>query len=154
MTYSKLILSVALFLLAVGNIAFFSHLLEAYPLSLENLPYLLSLVVLFGSFYASFAREHKSLRYYANPSYYLYSIGESVGKLFKGAPQVLKLVGEDAKIPETDEDRELVILVVGETARADHFSLNGYERETNPLLLKEKDLLRSDEVTDSQERGR
>jgi lipid A ethanolaminephosphotransferase len=28
----------------------------------------------------------------------------------------------------------LVILVVGETARADHFSLNGYPRETNPEL--------------------
>jgi lipid A ethanolaminephosphotransferase len=29
-------------------------------------------------------------------------------------------------------------MVVGETARADHFSLNGYSRETNPLLKKEK----------------
>ncbi len=30
-----------------------------------------------------------------------------------------------------------MILVVGETARADHFSLNGYQRKTNPLLEKE-----------------
>lgn len=29
-------------------------------------------------------------------------------------------------------------MVVGEAARADHFSLNGYERETNPLLKKEE----------------
>jgi lipid A ethanolaminephosphotransferase len=29
-------------------------------------------------------------------------------------------------------------MVVGETARADHFSLNGYERETNPRLQKEE----------------
>ncbi len=29
-----------------------------------------------------------------------------------------------------------MVLVVGETARADHFSLNGYERETNPELSK------------------
>jgi lipid A ethanolaminephosphotransferase len=33
-----------------------------------------------------------------------------------------------------------VILVVGETARADHFSLNGYERSTNPYLEK-KDVI-------------
>jgi len=44
------------------------------------------------------------------------------------------VVGADAVIPPTDLTRELVILVVGETARADHFSLNGYERDTNPRL--------------------
>jgi lipid A ethanolaminephosphotransferase len=44
------------------------------------------------------------------------------------------VVGADALIPPTDQTRELVILVVGETARADHFSLNGYERDTNPRL--------------------
>ena len=30
-----------------------------------------------------------------------------------------------------------MIFVVGETARSDHFSLNGYKRKTNPLLEKE-----------------
>ncbi|MEJ2467117.1 MAG: phosphoethanolamine transferase domain-containing protein, partial [Candidatus Thiodiazotropha sp.] len=49
MTYSKLILFVALFLLAVGNFAFYSHLLEVYPLTLKSLPYLLSLTVLLAS---------------------------------------------------------------------------------------------------------
>ncbi len=43
----------------------------------------------------------------------------------------------DAKIPPSDVDRELVILVVGETARADHFSLNGYGKKTNAYLEKE-----------------
>ena len=40
-------------------------------------------------------------------------------------------------MPESDPHRELVVLVVGETARADHFSLNGYGRETNPRLAGE-----------------
>ena len=31
----------------------------------------------------------------------------------------------------------MIILVIGETARADRFSLNGYSKETNPLLKKE-----------------
>jgi len=30
----------------------------------------------------------------------------------------------------------LLVLVIGETARADHFSLNGYPRDTNPELAK------------------
>ena len=33
-------------------------------------------VVLFSDYYASFFREHKPLRYYANPSYYIYSTGK------------------------------------------------------------------------------
>ncbi|MCL2567662.1 MAG: sulfatase-like hydrolase/transferase [Alphaproteobacteria bacterium] len=34
-----------------------------------------------------------------------------------------------------------VVLVIGETARADRFSLSGYSRETNPLLEKRKNLV-------------
>ena len=32
----------------------------------------------------------------------------------------------------------LFVVVVGETARADHFSLNGYDRDTNPELAARK----------------
>jgi lipid A ethanolaminephosphotransferase len=47
-----------------------------------------------------------------------------------------------ANILETeDAHAELVILVVGETARADHFSLNGYQRNTNPRLSVEANLI-------------
>ncbi|MDI9348340.1 MAG: sulfatase-like hydrolase/transferase [Methylacidiphilales bacterium] len=38
---------------------------------------------------------------------------------------------EDSQLPL------LVVLVIGETARAKNYSLNGYERETNPLLRSE-----------------
>jgi glucan phosphoethanolaminetransferase (alkaline phosphatase superfamily) len=36
---------------------------------------------------------------------------------------------------------EVVVLVIGESARGDHFSLNGYSRETNPLLAKRGQLV-------------
>ncbi len=36
-----------------------------------------------------------------------------------------------------DDDKEVVVLVIGESARRDHFSLYGYQRETNPLLQKD-----------------
>ncbi len=101
----------------------------------------LTLIVLmllpFSKFYTSFLREHKPLRYYTNPTYYIYSIGEYIASSFNGGKPALIPIGTDAKIPETDTDRELVILVIGEAARADRFSLNGYQRETNPLLEKE-----------------
>lgn len=97
----------------------------------------LVVLVAFNKNYTSFFREHKPLRYYANPAYYLYSIGHYVQKSLSHPYTGLQVIGKDAAIPVTDADRELVILVVGEAARWDHFSLNGYARETNPLLKKE-----------------
>jgi len=94
-------------------------------------------VVIFGGYYASFFREHKPLRLYSNPSYYLYSLVKTIGKFTIHASMPLLAIAQDAKIPASDIHRELVILVVGETVRADHFSLNGYQRQTTPLLEQE-----------------
>ncbi len=94
-------------------------------------------VLIFSKFYTSFLREHKPLRYRTNPTYSLYSMGKYLNNKFKDLNIELKPIGKDAKIPETDTDRELIILVIGEAARVDRFSLNGYPRETNPLLKNE-----------------
>lgn len=95
---------------------------------------IVGLVLLFGGFYASFAREHKPLRSYANPTYPLYSAIKYASSQFASpADKTVASIGTDARTA-THKHRDLVILVIGETARADHFSLNGYGRETNPLL--------------------
>jgi lipid A ethanolaminephosphotransferase len=90
-----------------------------------------------SDFYFSFFREHKQLRYYANPTSYIYSISKFIAHHLESGKVIVKPIGTDARISKTDTDRELIILVVGETARADRFSLNGYNKETNPLLKKE-----------------
>jgi lipid A ethanolaminephosphotransferase len=97
----------------------------------------------FSQFYASFFREHKPLRYHTNPTYWIYSIGKYAKQTVKSGPVVITPIGMDANInlEKEDEEKELVILVVGEAARADRFSLNGYKRETNPLLKQEKNLV-------------
>lgn len=90
-----------------------------------------------SKFFASFLREHKSLRYYSNPAYPLFSGINFFVKRTKQDDKMI-VIGEDAKILETDKDRDLVIMVLGETARTDRFSLNGYSKKTNPYLEKEK----------------
>ncbi len=40
-----------------------------------------------------------------------------------------------------------VVLIIGESAREKNFSINGYKRETNPLLSKEKNLLSFKDVS-------
>ncbi len=91
-------------------------------------------IVIYGDFYSSFIREHKELRYYSNPGGYINAAANFAGHLSHAKAHALHPEGLDAHIPETDTHRELIVMVVGETARADHFSLNGYSRETNPLL--------------------
>jgi lipid A ethanolaminephosphotransferase len=93
----------------------------------------------FTSSFFSFWREHKITRFYANPTYTVYSVIKYATQQINIAKVVpLKLIAQDAVIRESPSKRtELIIMVVGETARADRFSLNGYHRETNPLLVKQ-----------------
>ena len=50
---------------------------------------------------------------------------------------------EEVKLPDgriTDNEKAVVVLVIGESARKANFQLYGYQRDTNPLLSKQKDL--------------
>jgi len=91
----------------------------------------------FSKYYTSFFREHKPLRYSVNPMYWMYSTGKYINKTFNTGEIVVRPIGLDAQIEASDTPKKLVIMVVGEAARADHFSLNGYKRETNPKLQQE-----------------
>ena len=104
----------------------------------------------FGDQYASFFRQHKEVRSYANPITPIYStikLGENyVNEL--GHPDTFTLHATDAKrvAPTSSTTNssaakpKLMVFVVGETARADHFGLNGYTRNTTPLLSKQSNL--------------
>lgn len=98
---------------------------------------IIAMLVLFSRFYTSFFREHKPLRYYTNPSYYLYSAGKYIGRTFRSGSAAIQVIGEDARKTASGTGRKLIVLVVGEAVRADRLSLNGYQRQTFPLLEKE-----------------
>jgi lipid A ethanolaminephosphotransferase len=93
----------------------------------------------FSAGYASFIREHKITRAYLNPTYFSYSVFKYLKELATSTSVVtLAPIAKDAVEMEPRHKNELIILVVGETARADRFSLNGYSRETNPELKKQQ----------------
>ncbi len=95
----------------------------------------------FSRFYTSFFREHKPLRFYTNPTYYIYSLGKYIGNTFH-IQEELKPLGRDAAVIDGKSGRKkLLVIVVGEAARSDRFSLNGYQRQTNPLLEKEEGIV-------------
>jgi lipid A ethanolaminephosphotransferase len=103
---------------------------------------IIAAVLPLSAHYSSFIREHKMVRYYANPVFPIYSsIRFLAGATTNKQAEPLKQLGLDAKPQAGDMHRELMILVIGETARADHFSLYGYSKTTNPELSKVKDLV-------------
>jgi lipid A ethanolaminephosphotransferase len=61
-------------------------------------------------------------------------------------PRVLEPLAADARREPVGKGRLVFVLVLGETATASHFSLNGYERDTNPEL-RARDVLNFPRVT-------
>ena len=92
-----------------------------------------------GDFYASYLREHTHLRYFSNPLSPLYGAIRYVDSQIIGQRQeAFKIIAPDARrLANSNSKPQLSVLVVGETARADHFGLNNYHRNTTPLLAKE-----------------
>lgn len=85
--------------------------------------------------YTGFIREHKALRYYSNPLSMIYGASRFLNQEFgTQGSAVRQPVGLDAHVSRNDNRRKLLVLVAGEAARGDHWQLNGYERNTNPLL--------------------
>ena len=99
---------------------------------------LIVFIVIFSlsKFYTSFLREHKILRFYIAPTHFIASVENYIKKTY-ATQMEFKIIGNDAKQISTGEKRKLVIMVVGEAVRSDRMSLNGYEKNTNPLLSQE-----------------
>jgi lipid A ethanolaminephosphotransferase len=97
-----------------------------------------------GGFYASLFREHRPLRNYTNPYYWVRNtIGYVKRAVRRSAADIKRQpigIGSRAHREEGEKPR-LVIFAVGEATRADHFGLNGYERQTTPLLSKRDNLV-------------
>lgn len=92
--------------------------------------------------YAPFFRNNKDIVKTLVPSNVVASVINNV-KNYIDARQPFVQIGLDAhKTTAFAEQpkKTLLILVLGETARAENFSLGGYEKNTNPLLSKRDNL--------------
>jgi lipid A ethanolaminephosphotransferase len=97
-----------------------------------------SLLLVFADV-ASLMRNQRELRYLITPGNVVASMAGNIwGRAKRPAGQGLLVVGPDAKAAAAPPGRkpQLFVLVVGETARAQNFSLNGYSRQTDPELAR------------------
>lgn len=95
--------------------------------------------------FASVFREHRELRLTLTPSNYVGAVVRYVRKARQQVPIVAAPYGDDAKrapaLVAVRPRKSVTVLVIGETARAANFSLNGYSRPTNPRLAKVSGLI-------------
>lgn len=102
----------------------------------------LLLILSLSDYYSSFFRNHKEVRFLANPLGFV-NAGVSLLKENSQRPVVINPISHDAQLGAGTIRQTkplLIIFVVGETARAANFGLNGYQRNTTPLLAQ-KDII-------------
>ncbi|EHG5981434.1 TPA: phosphoethanolamine transferase EptA [Escherichia fergusonii] len=100
---------------------------------------ILLIAALFYKDYASLFRNNKELVKSLSPSNSIVASWSWYSHQ-RLAHLPLVRIGEDAHrnpLMQQGERKNLTILIVGETSRAENFSLNGYPRDTNPRLAKD-----------------
>ncbi|MDQ1813889.1 phosphoethanolamine--lipid A transferase [Massilia sp. CCM 9210] len=106
------------------------------------------LLFLFFKSLAPALREHRELRYLLAPTNYIQAINGYI-KQQRAQALVMAPLGMDATkrvVGSGNRQRSVTLIVVGETARAANFSLNGYARATNPKLSAQPGLLNFTDV--------
>jgi len=100
---------------------------------------LIGLAVLpFSREMASTARNHAQLRHLATPGNLFNAVSGYIKHSQPTEPVVVKPLGVDSHTGSraTDGKPRLLVIVIGESARAASFSLGGYARDTNPELAR------------------
>ena len=88
---------------------------------------------------AALMRNHKELRYLITPANAIWSLGSVLAADARGAAQPRQPIGLDAAPGPTwaaSRKPRVLVIVVGETVRADNWGLNGYARQTTPRLAQ------------------
>jgi lipid A ethanolaminephosphotransferase len=99
-----------------------------------------SLGYFFYGDYTSIYRNNRQLRYLINPVNLVDSSISNLKHKLRGQHPLIP-VGADATItanPNKSGKKNLTVLVLGETARAANFALDGYSRPTDPYLSRQK----------------
>jgi lipid A ethanolaminephosphotransferase len=87
--------------------------------------------------FAGLMRNHTQLRYLINPLNSVYALGKLASPSAAHASGPARPLGQDAHLGASavpNARPPLLILVLGETARSGNFGINGYARNTTPLL--------------------
>ncbi|MCE9847289.1 phosphoethanolamine transferase [Aeromonas allosaccharophila] len=88
--------------------------------------------------YASVGRNNKSLAKEIVPANYVHGLYKYGRDVLFATPIPYQHLGTDARVVARGKKPTLMFLVVGETARSQNYSLNGYGKATNSFTAKEQ----------------
>ena len=101
-----------------------------------------SLAGVFYKDYASVGRNNRTLNLEIVPTNYLYSAFQYMNHRYFTKKMPFQSIGNDAKlVQKSGEKPNLVFLVIGETARAQNQSSNGYAKPTNEYTQATPDVV-------------
>ena len=97
---------------------------------------------------SALARNHREVRYLVTPANYVVSLSNVLLAAPPGASKPLQPIGEDAReMPRAEAGHpRLLVFVLGETARAQNWGLDGYLRQTTPQLAAMHDVINFPDV--------
>jgi lipid A ethanolaminephosphotransferase len=111
----------------------------ALKITAVSIPLVFAVLFPFWGTFLSTFREHGELKLSLIPVNITSAMTKYLGGGTVLSPVAVAPFGEDAirhKTVALGQHKSVLVIVVGETARADHFSLNGYQRTTSPQLSK------------------
>lgn len=94
--------------------------------------------------YASTFRNHREFRSLINPTNFILAVDKTIRNQFEQAKIEIVPISQHVSlgaIASNKKHRTITIFVAGETARAQEFHLDGYARQTTPLLETQADLI-------------
>ena len=107
-----------------------------------------SIAGVFYKDYASVGRNNRTLNLEIVPTNYLYSAFQYMNHRYFTPKMPFQTIGNDAKlVQQTGQKPNLVFLVVGETARAQNQSWNGYGKPTNQYTQAIADVVSFSKMT-------
>ncbi|MFQ6372352.1 phosphoethanolamine transferase [Shewanella sp. YIC-542] len=125
------------------------ELLHKVIFMVANLAVVLLIAFGFMQNYASFVRNNDQIKHYIVPTYFIGSASKYVYQNYLQTPITYQQLGTDATVVKSaaaaSEKPKLLVLVVGETARAMNYEYYGYQRPTN-AYTKDLGLIAFDKV--------
>ncbi|MFM4677432.1 phosphoethanolamine transferase [Aeromonas media] len=106
-----------------------------------SLLFLVGVAALYYQDYASVGRNNHSIVKEIVPSNYVRGLYRYARDILFATPVPYEQIGTDARVVAKSDKPTLMFLVVGETARSQNYSLNGYQKETNGFTMKEPALV-------------
>ncbi|TVO33591.1 phosphoethanolamine transferase [Vibrio algivorus] len=113
-------------------------ILDKLKLLVFSIVVIFFITIFFYKDYVSIGRNNSYLKRMIIPNEFIYSTYKYIKHEYFSYPIVYREIGLDAKVTNNNlyHKPKLLIMVVGETARAQNYPTNGYSRNTTPYTEK------------------